>query len=291
MGVGMFLTALAAGACTQTGTAAIPSSSTIPITSSISSPMSFPSPLVLSVLYFEDRTRLPDLAWLRKGLTDMLVAELARNPSLIVVQRERLEEILREQTLQLSGRVADDTAVRIGRLTGATILVTGSIAAVGDRIRIDAQALGVEQGRVLGTAVVEGPLTSVPSITRAVVMKVSELFQPPDSRVGAAMEPRPGMIPATIANATGEALSREGKMFQALEAFERALAADPDDRVARSNYANAIRTLSGAELLRAGDGEETLHDGQRTIRRIIERLIGNGLDAEVGLARRERLRD
>ncbi len=223
----------------------------------------------------------------------MLVAELARDPSLIVVQRDRVEEIMREQALQLSGRVADETAVRIGRLVGATVLITGSVTAIGDRIRLDAQLVGVEQGRVLGTAAVEGPLTMVPSVTRAFVTKVPELFRSADGRAEAAVhrELRPGMFTAAEANATGEVLSRQGRMFEALEAFERALAADPDNRTARSNYAGTIRMLSGAELLRTADGDMPPRDAQRKIKRIVERLVGNGVEAEIGPSRLEQQRD
>jgi hypothetical protein len=46
----------------------------------------------------------------------------------LVVQRQRLEEVVKEQALQLSGRVADESTVRVGRLAGATVLVTGSVA-------------------------------------------------------------------------------------------------------------------------------------------------------------------
>lgn len=292
-GAGALLTLSMIGACARIGDAPLADDTIAPITSSLTNSMSFPSPLVLSVLSFEDRTRLPELAWLRKGLADMLVAELARDPSLIVVQRDRVEEIIREQALQLSGRVADETAVRIGRLAGATVLITGSVTAIGDRIRMDAQLVGVEQGRVLGTAVVEGPLTSVPSVTRAFVSKVPKLFRSADGRTEAAVgrEPRPGMFPSAEANAMGEALSRQGKTFEALDAFERALAADPDNRAARSNYAGTIRMLSGAELFRTEAGKVPLRDDQRKIDRIIERLIGNGIDAEVGPPRLEPLHD
>ena len=69
---------------------------------------------VLSIFAFEDRTRKSELTWLRTGLADMLVAELAGHSSLTIVQRERVEEIIREQALQVSGRVSDHSTVKIG---------------------------------------------------------------------------------------------------------------------------------------------------------------------------------
>ncbi|MGH7230265.1 MAG: CsgG/HfaB family protein [Nitrospiraceae bacterium] len=246
----------------------------------------FPSPLVISVLYFEDRSHLPELAWLRKGMTDMLVAKLARNPSLLVVQRERLEEVIREQAFQLSGRVADESAVRVGRLTGATVLVTGSISLMDGLLRIDAQLSGVEQGTVLGTAMAEGLLTAVPSVTRSLIMQVMELL-PGATGEQTVMEGESGVWSSAKANQTGETLSRAGKMFQALEEFEHALAANPDDPAPRSNYSKAVRMLSAEDMVKMSNAESVLHNDRAVASRIVERLTGRGIEADIGPSRGE----
>jgi TolB-like protein len=64
-----------------------------------------PDLLVVSVLNFEDRIHLPEFAWVRKGLADMLITDLSQAPGLEVVQRERLDDVMREQSLQAGGRV------------------------------------------------------------------------------------------------------------------------------------------------------------------------------------------
>jgi len=253
----------------------------------------FPSTLVISVLYFEDRTRNPDLGWMKKGMTDMLVAELARLPSVLVVQRQRLEEVVKEQSLQLSGRVADESTVRVGRLAGATVLVTGSVTATDGRVRIDAQLMGVEQGTVLGTAMAEGKLTEVSSVARSLVAKVVELLPNTGNRQTETVaqmtgDSESGLVPAIKANDAGETLSRAGKMFQALEEFERALAADPAHPVARSNYARTIQGLSGADLLRTSQSDESPEGDRLIVARLVERLTGSGLEVEIQQARSER---
>ena len=104
-----------------------------------------PTPTVLSIFAFEDRTRKSELTWLRTGLADMLVAELAGHSSLTIVQRERVEEIIREQALQVSGRVSDHSTVKIGRLIGANVVMTGRLIVVDALLRIDAQLISVEK--------------------------------------------------------------------------------------------------------------------------------------------------
>lgn len=285
---------LAAAACTASPVPPPAQSDALPrVSSSTSSAAKFPSSLVISVLYFEDRTRNPELGWMKKGLADMLVAELARIPSVLVVQRQRLEEVVREQTLQLSGRVADESTVRIGRLAGATVLVTGSVTATNGQLRIDAQVMGVEQGTVLGTAVAEGKVAEVSSVARSLVAKVVELLPNTGERrtetiAATTDDPKSGSVPAAKANDAGETLSREGKMFQALEEFERALAADPAHPAARSNYAHTIKSLSGADLLQMGQGDTSPDGDRRIVGRLVERLTGSGLEVETQPARSER---
>ncbi|MEW6542345.1 MAG: CsgG/HfaB family protein [Nitrospirota bacterium] len=284
---------LALGACAgkkvPPSSSALPSSVSLPRATSSQSPAArFPSSLVLSVLYFDDRTRTADLAWLRKGLPDMLVAELARVPNVMVVQRERLEEVVREQAFQLSGRVADESAVRIGRLAGATVLVTGSVTLAEGLLRMDAQLLGVEEGTVLGVAGAEGRPDEVSTVARSLVGKVIELIPAAGERRTVATGPDQSFAPAAKANDAGETLSREGKLFQALEEFERALAVDPAHPAAKSNYARTVRGLSGAELVGA---DQAPADDRRIVARVVERILGSGLEVEVKQVRTERARD
>jgi curli biogenesis system outer membrane secretion channel CsgG len=62
-------------------------------------------------------------------LSDMLTNELADTGKFRVVERAKLQHVLREQDLGASGRVARGTAARVGKLTGARYLIMGSVAA------------------------------------------------------------------------------------------------------------------------------------------------------------------
>lgn len=279
----------APGAMPASGSSPGPASATAP--SATASPVGsarFPASLVLSVLYFDDRTQMSDLAWLRKGMADMLVAEFARIPSLLVVQRERMEEVFREQAFQMSGRVADESAVRVGRIAGATVLVTGSVSVVDGRLRIDAQLLGVEEGTVLGTASAEGRLKDVSATARSLVAKVVELLPgAAERRVSVEGEAGQGLVQAARANDRGELLSRQGKLFQAMEEFERAVAADPANPSARSNFSRTVQSLSGADLLRMSQADPSRGSDRQVVGRLVERLVGSGLEADLGTARSE----
>lgn len=61
------------------------------------------------------------------GLSSLLAVDLARSAKLTVVERLRIDAVLRELKLAQSGRVDTTTAPRVGRLLGARKVVIGSI--------------------------------------------------------------------------------------------------------------------------------------------------------------------
>ncbi len=62
-------------------------------------------------------------------LSSMLTNELASTRKFSVVERAKLEPVLREQNLARAGRVSKGTGAKIGRLTGAKYLVMGTVTA------------------------------------------------------------------------------------------------------------------------------------------------------------------
>jgi hypothetical protein len=69
-----------------------------------------------------------------------------------VVDRRSLEAIRTEQNLQTSGEVDDDSAVSIGKLLGANIVITGSIGGVGSTRRLRLKALDVTTAEIVAMA-------------------------------------------------------------------------------------------------------------------------------------------
>jgi curli biogenesis system outer membrane secretion channel CsgG len=86
-------------------------------------------------------------------VADLLFAELATSDSLWLVDREDLQKTLAEQELSASGMVNPAEAVKIGGLTGAKILVGGSVFEVDKTIHVVAKIIGTENSRTLGCSV------------------------------------------------------------------------------------------------------------------------------------------
>jgi TolB-like protein len=88
-----------------------------------------------------------------KHVTELLTARLATYPHLVLVERQRLNEVLSEIELGISGTVRPDTAATIGRLVGAKALITGRVFSSGDDLIVVARMIGTETGRVYAESV------------------------------------------------------------------------------------------------------------------------------------------
>lgn len=104
--------------------------------------------LRVAVLEFTNASTDPQFDPLGKGLQSMLTTDLASVQALQLVERSRLVEIQAEIDLGRSGAVDAATAVRFGRLAGASHLLAGSFVVVGSGMRLDARLFRVEDGQV-----------------------------------------------------------------------------------------------------------------------------------------------
>jgi len=86
-------------------------------------------------------------------VSDILFASLAASPSLVLVDRADLKKVIDEHELNLSGMVAPGQATQVGQLTGARILITGSVIEVDKSLYLVAKIIGTETSRVLGASV------------------------------------------------------------------------------------------------------------------------------------------
>ncbi len=118
------------------------------------------APISAAIIRFQDRTEGAKVTAIVGGaektdrvsdkVTDLLSAELSAAPELMLVERDELEKILKEHELNLSGLVGADDAIKAGRLTGAKLLITGSVIDTGTDRYLVAKVISTETSRVLG---------------------------------------------------------------------------------------------------------------------------------------------
>jgi TolB-like protein len=104
--------------------------------------------VVIAALPFDERSADNRYAALAAGMGDILMAGLSEAEGLRFVEREALEAVLRE--LAAASVAAPASRARLGKAVGAQFVLTGSVAASGDDIRITAELLEVSTARVAG---------------------------------------------------------------------------------------------------------------------------------------------
>lgn len=109
-------------------------------------------PAVYPMAVFQFQERGKEVSELGAKVTDLLFARLSTEPSVYLVEREDMKQIIEEQQLNLSGLVGPAAATRVGQLTGAKILISGSVLQSDQTLYLIAKVIGTETSRVLGAS-------------------------------------------------------------------------------------------------------------------------------------------
>ena len=84
-------------------------------------------------------------------LSDLFRTEIKKTNSYVLVERNQVQEILKEQGFQQSGCVSNECAVEVGSLLGVQNMISGSIGKVGNTYNVNVYMFSVETGEVLKT--------------------------------------------------------------------------------------------------------------------------------------------
>jgi hypothetical protein len=107
---------------------------------------SLPPGSKIAIVYVSSQN--PDTA---EFITHELEYIMVRN-GFTVMDRNQLDRIRHEQNFQSSGEVDDETAVSIGKIAGANIIITGSVTGSGTTGRLRLRALHTQTAQVMAAA-------------------------------------------------------------------------------------------------------------------------------------------
>jgi len=136
-------------------------------------------------------------------VSELLFAALVEQPDLWLVDRQEIEKVLSEHELSASGMVDPAQAVRIGSLTGAKVLITGSVLEVDKDIRLIAKMIGTETTRVLGVSVGGTAKSELGPLVKELSAKVVETLRQRGGLLVAPAEKREDHI-AALRKALGD---------------------------------------------------------------------------------------
>ena len=84
----------------------------------------------IGIADFQNKTKYGE-ARLGTSASDILITELAKSGKFILVERDKLDAVMNEQKLGMSGAIDASTAARMGRILGLNAIVTGAITEFG----------------------------------------------------------------------------------------------------------------------------------------------------------------
>jgi TolB-like protein len=173
------------------------------------------------------------------GLASMTLTELSAYPSVRVVERSQLQQILQEQNLGHEGRMDEATMSRVGKLIGARYMVTGTLIDIRGDLRLDVRLFDTETGVIGNTESVRGKMDNIFDIVpRAAQQLIHDAHLPPLERH--AMEefrqanPKPPTS-AVMAYSRAVLYADRGDTQRAVEQYRRAIAAFPNYTQAKTD--------------------------------------------------------
>ncbi|MBL7094199.1 hypothetical protein ISS22_09530 [candidate division KSB1 bacterium] len=109
--------------------------------------------ITLAVMDFKNNSSTMRYDRLQRSIPEMLKTEISRYPEIAVVERKKIESILREHALAQAGFIEGEQAQEVARLAGAEYLITGEINTPNRQLRLDAHLIKVASGQIMGEKV------------------------------------------------------------------------------------------------------------------------------------------
>ncbi|HEX6245474.1 MAG TPA: CsgG/HfaB family protein, partial [Polyangiales bacterium] len=210
----------------------------------VDAPAGAAGPLRVAVMDFTAASVSDEYAALGKGLQSMITTDLSQVTALSLVERARLKDIEAELKLAKSSAIDKATAVRLGKLAGASHLLTGSFTVVGKKMRIDCHLTSVETGTLVLADMVEGDKEVFFELEKDLVKKLVSAF-------GVSIAPKERAAVAKIHTADFEAFRRFSQSVDLFDArrYEEAVATLRDAAARDSDFKLASYTLAQYETL------------------------------------------
>ncbi len=139
-----------------------------------------------AVLPFEARTRAGEQNADGKSIAELVSIALLETGSADLVERAELDKAMNELQLSAVGLVDKNTQLKLGKLIGAKILITGSMFKSGNKNYLVAKIIGTETSRVFGCSV--SGKDDFAAMTAELAPKIAKLLEEKGDKLLPAME-------------------------------------------------------------------------------------------------------
>jgi len=237
----------------------------------------------VGVLPLQIRTADTSYAALGYGVSALIASDLARGNRLVIVERLRLDAVMRELDLARTGRLDTATAPRVGRIVGARRIVVGSLDIRANGAMLLASTVAnASSGAVDASLSGSATLNQIFDAEKAMVLRLFEALgvtlSPAERR---ALEPRATQnLAALVAFSNGVRAESNRDYEAALAYYTTATRLDPGF-VEAGARATSIQGPTGPTIGAATTLDRATSLSRELINRSTPVLFGSGVDAPV----------
>ena len=110
-----------------------------------------PEKIPVAIASFSSAANVREADTVRRAVVDGLINYLSQFNGVRVVERERIGEALQDLRMSSEGMIDQATALQLGKMTGARVVVTGNILQIDDELAITARLINTETSELVAT--------------------------------------------------------------------------------------------------------------------------------------------
>lgn len=190
----------------------------------------------IAISYFDNNSRLPMYDPLKKGISDMLITDLSKVKGITIVERARLDMLLKEIKLGESKYFDPATTQKLGKGLGARFMLSGSFTVLGNSMRIDAHLIDVQSGAITTAEQITGETSKALELIKQLGRKVASILQvPPSPALTVLNQKEPNVaLTALVAYSNAIELQDQGRNQEAEKILAKTVQEYPQFKVAKS---------------------------------------------------------
>ena len=135
--------------------------------------------IVIAILPFQNNSPDKTLDSVGITLSDLISAKMSTKKKFKMVERTRIEELMKEMKLSQSGMIDQGTAMQIGKMVGANVMGFGSYTVLGKNVMLTLRLVKVETGEVVGGVNERGDdISKLDILAENAAAKIANAFEP-----------------------------------------------------------------------------------------------------------------
>jgi len=133
----------------------------------------------IAIMDFEEKSKQAKGKLLGYGASELLTTRLSEIGIFNIVERKKIETLIDEISLGMTGLMNEETAAQAGKMVGADIIIIGNVSEMGNFFNLNVRLIEVESSTILVSTLVE--------IEKWLLISSADFIRPPKYRIGLAL--------------------------------------------------------------------------------------------------------